>query len=127
MVVHAAHPQPQAVNRRESIERSLAALADPTRRRVIESLRRQPRRAGELAASLSLSPSRMSMHLRVLRHSGLVEEHSLDHDARVRVYRLRQEPFTALRRWLEEVESFWTLQLDAFKTHVERKRVRRKL
>ena len=63
----------------------------------------------------------MSRHLRVLRKSGLVRESELDHDARVRVYQLEPQRFAELRVWLDEVESFWGEQLDAFKRHAERK------
>jgi DNA-binding transcriptional ArsR family regulator len=98
-----------------------AALADPTRRGVIDLLRRKPRRAGELAAAFDMSAPAMSRHLRVLRKTGLVEEDGLDDDARVRVYRLRPAPFARLRDWLDEVESFWGGQLDAFKAHAEKR------
>jgi DNA-binding transcriptional ArsR family regulator len=64
----------------------------------------------------------MSRHLRVLRKAGLVEEDELEDDARVRLYRLRLEPFLELRAWLDEVESFWEDQLQSFKEHVERRR-----
>ncbi len=101
------------------LDRTLTALADPTRRGVVELLRKRPRRAGELAASLGLSPPAMSRHLRVLRTTGLVGETSLGDDARVRMYRLRPAPFNALRHWLDEVESFWSLELDAFGKHAE--------
>ena len=68
----------------------------------------------------------MSRHLRVLRRCGLVEEERSDADARARVYRLRPEPFRALHGWIEDVESFWTEQLGAFKEHAERTRGRRR-
>lgn len=61
----------------------------------------------------------MSRHLRVLRQAGLVVEDSPDEDARVRMYRLQRERFEELRGWLDEVESFWTDQLAAFKDFVE--------
>jgi DNA-binding transcriptional ArsR family regulator len=64
----------------------------------------------------------MSRHLRVLRQCGLVEGSGLDDDARVRLYRLRPEPFGDLRAWLDEVEAFWSGQLAAFRTHVEGKK-----
>ena len=101
---------------------TLAALADPTRRRVIEILRERPRRAGELAADCGMSGPAMSRHLRVLRASGLVEveEERIEQDARLRVYRLRSEPFLALQAWLDQVQAFWTEQLGAFKAHIER-------
>jgi DNA-binding transcriptional ArsR family regulator len=102
------------------VDRTLLALADPTRRRVIELLREEPRRAGELAASFRMAPPAMSRHLRVLRTSGLVEERGLPEDARVRVYRLRSDPFHELRAWLDQVAEFWSDQLGAFKAHAER-------
>jgi DNA-binding transcriptional ArsR family regulator len=108
----------------EKLDETLLALADPARRRVIELLRQKPRRAGDLATELRMVAPAMSRHLRVLRTSGLVEEDSLPEDARVRVYRLRAEPFSELRAWLEEVESFWSDQLSAFKAHAEQSRSR---
>ena len=107
------------------LDRTLAALSDPTRRGVVELLRKKPRRAGELSEALEVSPPALSRHLRVLRTHGLVEEEHPEEDARVRVYRLKHEPFNALRRWLDEVESFWTHELSAFKKHAERTRGRK--
>jgi DNA-binding transcriptional ArsR family regulator len=104
------------------LDRTLSALADPTRRGVVDLLRERPRRAGELAAAFDMSPPAMSRHLRMLRKTGLVEEEELEDDARVRVYRLRRSPFIALRTWLEEVEQFWGGQLSVFKEHAERTR-----
>jgi DNA-binding transcriptional ArsR family regulator len=103
------------------LDATFAALSDPTRRAVIDLLRREPRRAGELAAALDMSPPAMSRHLRVLRMRGLVEEARDEQaDARCRVYRLRPEPFRDLASWLAEVETFWSDQLGAFKQHAER-------
>ena len=108
----------------KSLDGTLTALADPTRRRVVDLLRRGPRRAGELAAAAKMSAPAMSRHLRVLRRQGLVDERRDDDDARARVYRLRAEPFRALQSWLAEVEGFWEDQLGAFKAHAERPRAR---
>jgi DNA-binding transcriptional ArsR family regulator len=99
----------------------LAALADGTRKAVVDLLSKQPRRAGELAATLSMSPAAMSRHLRVLRRSGIIGEAGVEEDARVRVYHLRREPFDELRRWVEEVETFWGGELASFKEHVDRR------
>lgn len=107
------------------VDQTLAALADPTRRGVIDLLRQRARRAGELAAELGVSAPALSRHLRVLRRTGLVEEDHQGDDARVRLYRLRPAPFRALRGWLEEVEAFWTGELAAFKAHAERTRGKR--
>ena len=60
----------------------------------------------------------MSRHLRVLRRSGLIAPEGVDNDARVRMYRLRPEPFGELREWLTEVQGFWNVQLGAFRDHV---------
>jgi DNA-binding transcriptional ArsR family regulator len=102
------------------LDRTLLALADPTRRGVIELLRKRPRKASELADELTLTRPAMSRHLRVLRKTGLVSESELEDDARVRMYRLEREPFSELRGWLDEVEAFWGEQLVAFKLHAER-------
>ncbi len=106
---------------RAEVDRTLAALADPHRRRVVDLLSRGPRAAGDLARELNLSPPAMSRHLRTLRQSGLVEESHPDFDARVRIYALRREPMAHLMRWLEEAERLWSDQLLAFKAHLERK------
>ncbi len=103
-----------------TLDEMFAALADPVRRGVVDLLRKKPRRAGELASALSISAPRMSQHLRVLRKSGLIEDDDVEGDARVRLYRLRQEPFSEIRGWLDEVEEFWASELAAFKAHAER-------
>ncbi|MDO8288649.1 MAG: metalloregulator ArsR/SmtB family transcription factor [Parvibaculum sp.] len=103
------------------LDRTLIALADPTRRQVIDLLRKRPRRAGELVAASTISAPAMSRHLRILRASGLIEETEVPGDARVRLYRLRPEKFASLQSWLDEVQNFWAGQLDAFKAHVEDK------
>jgi len=102
-----------------SIDRTLAALADPHRRRAVELLGDRPRPAGELARDIGLSPPAMSRHLKTLRQSGLVEEDHDAFDARVRIYRLRPEPMAYLKDWLEQTERLWRLQLSAFKAHIE--------
>ncbi len=105
----------------DALDRTLAALADPHRRRAVDLLRERPRRAGELAESLGLSPPAMSRHLRALRQSGLVEESHPEFDARVRVYSLRPEPMAHLKAWLDAAEGHWADQLSALKAHVEAK------
>lgn len=102
------------------LDRTLAALADPHRRRVVDLLSAEPRAAGELARALDVTAPTMSRHLKTLRESGLVEESHPEFDARVRIYALRPEPMVHLLRWLEEAERLWTEQLAAFKAHVER-------
>lgn len=106
---------------RPDLDRTLAALADPTRRAIVELLRDGELRPSEVADALSMSRPAMSRHLRVLRGAGLVEEELIESDARGRMLRLRRQPFEQLRGWIDEVERFWADQLGAFKAHVERK------
>ena len=103
-----------------ALDSTLIALADPVRRRVVETLKERPRRAGEIAELLNVGLPAMSKHLRVLRASALVEEERQEHDARVRVYRLRPERLTELKDWLEDVQTFWSDQLASFKSAAER-------
>ena len=101
------------------LDRTLVALADPHRRRIVELLRDRPRRAGEIAEAVGLNPPALSRHLRTLRANGLIEEAHPAFDARVRIYSLRPEPMARLKAWLDQTEQLWAAQLVAFKTHVE--------
>lgn len=102
------------------LDQTLTALADPNRRRAIDLLRERPRRAGELAAELTVSPSVMSRHLKVLRDSGLVEECHPEFDARVRIYAIKAGATADLKAWLQATEQGWSDQLTALKHHPER-------
>jgi DNA-binding transcriptional ArsR family regulator len=119
-VVRAAPSRPQDLMSQPDLDQTLAALADPTRRQIIELLRAEPHRAGVLGEALSMSAPAISRHLRVLRKAGLIEDDEVEGDARVRLYRLKRAPFTALRGWVQEVEAFWVDQLDAFKDFAEK-------
>jgi len=104
------------------LDRTLAALADPHRRRVVELLRERPHRAGELAEAVRISFPAMSRHLKTLRKSGVVEEDRDEFDSRVRIYRLRSEAMSELKTWLEETDALWARQLSAFKAHLQKTR-----
>lgn len=106
--------------RKAEIDRTLAALADPARRQVIDLLSVGPRPAGELAREVGVAPPAMSRHLKALKDSGLVQESHPEFDARVRIYALRPEPMVHLLHWLEAAERLWSEQLSAFKAHLER-------
>jgi DNA-binding transcriptional ArsR family regulator len=95
------------------------ALADPTRRCVLELLGRRPMRAGELARAAKLSPPAMSRHLRILRDAGLVDDERHASDARSRVFRLRPEGLGAVRSWMEDLQRDLDRQLRAFRQHAE--------
>ena len=104
----------------QGLDRTLAALADPYRRRVVDLLRERPRRAGELAEAARLSFPAMSRHLKTLRKSGLIAEERDELDSRVRIYRLRPEAMSELKAWLAETDALWARQLAAFKAHIQK-------
>ncbi len=106
---------------RRSIDATLAALADPHRRRAVELLGQRPRRAGELAEALGLPAPAMSRHLRTLKECGLVEETHPEFDARVRIYTLKDGAMSDLKTWLDKTEAMWSDQLASFKALVEKK------
>ena len=107
---------------RASLDRTLAALADPNRRRVVETLRLRPQAAGDLAVRIGMTPAALSRHLRTLKAAGLVEEAHPDYAARVRIYTLRPAPIAELKTWLAQTEDLWSRQLASFKAHIERTR-----
>ena len=102
------------------IDATFAALAEPTRRQVVELLRERPLRAGEIAARLGMRRPAMSRHLRALLSSGLVDVELSTEDGRARRYRLRSERFVALQAWLSELDGYWATQLDSFREQAER-------
>lgn len=111
-----------AKRRGAGVDRVFNALADPTRRSVVELLGSRPRRAGELAAATRTSPPTMSRHLRVLLDAGIATDERPKEDARARVFRLRPESMQAVNDWLEQLQKEWDAQLHSFKRHVERRK-----
>lgn len=109
-----------------NLDQTLAALADPSRRAIVELLRARPQRPSEVAAALDISRPALSKHLRVLRNAGLIDEAFVESDARARMLQLKRAPFTQLGSWVSEVEAFWADQLGAFKAHAERKHAKKK-
>jgi DNA-binding transcriptional ArsR family regulator len=101
------------------LDACFAALANGTRRDIIRTLLQKPRRAGELAQYISVSPQALSRHLRVLRKIGLVVEQGLEEDARVRIYSARPIALEPVQEWFWQVEDLWQRQLQSFKTYAE--------
>ena len=93
-----------------------AALADPTRRHLLERLAVADLTVGELAEGLELSQQALSQHLRVLREAGLVR---FTAEGRSRRYRLDPAAFVGLRVWLEELDRFWRARLDALGEYLD--------
>ena len=105
----------------KDVDLVFTALADPTRRRVIELLGERAHRAGELSEAAGTSAPVMSRHLRILLRAGMVVDERVPDDARVRVFRLRPESVEALQAWLDQLQAHWNEQLQAFKRYVEEK------
>jgi DNA-binding transcriptional ArsR family regulator len=99
--------------------KALEALADPTRRTIVELLAERDLSAGELAARFETSRPAVSRHLRVLREQGLVEARI---EGRMRVYSLDPEPLAELDEWLGRYRGFWTNRLDALGVELKRRR-----
>jgi DNA-binding transcriptional ArsR family regulator len=87
-----------------------AALADGTRRHLLERLATADRSVTDLMAGLDISQAAVSQHLRVLREAGLVTARK---EGRHRYYQLRPAALTELRDWLDELDRFWQARLAA--------------
>jgi DNA-binding transcriptional ArsR family regulator len=95
---------------------TFAAVAEPTRRRILDELRSSERSVGELVAALQVSQPTMSKHLKVLRNGGLV---SCRIAAQRRIYRVEADAFQALDGWLEPYRRMWADRLDALERHLD--------
>jgi DNA-binding transcriptional ArsR family regulator len=92
------------------------ALADPTRRAVLDLLRAGTRPAGEIARAFPISRPAISKHLKILRRAHLVDERR---QGRHRLYQLNPEPLKTVDQWLDEYRRFWTASLENLKSFVE--------
>ena len=91
------------------LDRTFRALADPTRRAVLEALGRGPAPVGELARPFEMALPSFLQHLRMLEESGLVETRKV---GRVRTCRLRPGPMQAAEGWLEAQRQLWNRRFD---------------
>jgi len=94
------------------------AIADPTRRAILDRLRAGPARSGDLAADFSQSRPAISKHLRVLRSAQLVREERV---GRARVYELRPASLQRVAGWVEGYRSLWQGNLERLKRYLEEK------
>src|SRR5450755_3107233 len=99
-----------------SPEAAFHALADPTRRAVLDLLRQGIQPAGQIARAFPVSRPAISKHLRILRRAHLVEERR---EGRRRMYQLNPEPLKAVDSWLEHYRAFWSASLTNLKSFVE--------
>jgi len=89
---------------------SLLAIADPTRRRIVELLAQRDRTAGELVDEFDVSAPAISQHLNVLRDAGLVTTRA---EGKTRIQTLDPRGFDELDAWLRRTREFWSQRLDA--------------
>ena len=101
---------------KKTAEATFQALADPTRRAVLDLLRRGSQPAGQIAEAFPVSRPAISKHLRLLRRAHLVREHR---EGRNRIYHLNPEPLRAVDSWIEQYRSFWSASLTNLKAFVE--------
>lgn len=92
------------------------ALADPTRRRIVELVGAGERSAGELAAEFAMARPSVSRHLRVLRDAGLLTWRG---EAQRRLYRLDPRPLDEAGAWIERARDGWAARLDALERHLD--------
>jgi DNA-binding transcriptional ArsR family regulator len=95
---------------------AFAVLAEPSRRRILDQLRRSESSVGELVDALSISQPTMSKHLKVLREAGFI---SCRTAAQHRIYRIEARPFEAFDEWLEPYRRLWIHHLDALERHLD--------
>jgi DNA-binding transcriptional ArsR family regulator len=95
---------------------TFAVLAEPTRRRILDLLRDEPRSVGELVSELGLTQPGTSKHLKVLRDAGLV---TVRRDAQRRWYELRPDPLAEVDAWLAPYRQLWANRLDALERHLD--------
>ena len=96
------------------------AVADPTRRAILDRLRVGEAPVTQLAAAFDMTRPAVSRHLRVLRDARLVRERRGGDDGRQRIYQLTPAPLREVAQWAEEYSSFWREGLSRLKRHVER-------
>ena len=100
-----------------------AALADPSRRRILEMLAAGPRPSGAIAAEFALTPPAVSQHLKALRQAGLVR---VEVDGTRRIYSLDPDGLAAVEDWLVRMRRFWSGRLDALTAALEQEEGERK-
>jgi DNA-binding transcriptional ArsR family regulator len=105
----------------QTTESAFQAVADPTRRAVLDLLRRGSQPAGQIASAFPVSRPAISKHLRLLRRAHLVREHR---EGRHRVYQLNPEPLRAVDSWIEQYRVFWSTSLTNLKAFVEAEHAR---
>ena len=100
---------------------AFAALADPTRARIVDTLATRGHTVNEIVRLFSISQPSISRHLSILREAGLVSVHP---HGRQREYRLDPAPLREIDRWLDRYRQFWAAKLDALERHLDQEEER---
>ena len=95
------------------------AVADPTRRAILDRLRHGEAPVADIAAQFTMSRPAISRHLRVLRDARLVRERRGGGDGRQRLYQVTPGPLRTVAQWAQAYEAFWTTNLASLKRHLE--------
>ncbi len=103
-------------NKLDALDLTFAALADPTRRRIMEALSVKNRRVTDLAAPFSMSLPAVSKHLRVLEKAGLLKRRRLGREHHIE---LKPEPMKKAHLWIEHYRKFWESSLDSMADYLE--------
>ena len=104
-------PQPAA------LDAAFYAVADPTRRRIVERLMRGPARVTDLAAPFDMSLNAVSKHLKVLESAGLLTRHTLGREHHLH---LRPQGLRRIHQWTSRFERFWSERLDALEAQIDK-------
>ncbi len=107
----------------QSLNAVFAALADPTRRRIVEKLARRPLTMGEIAAGFTISQPGISKHVRVLEESGLLTR---EIDGRFHRCMLATQSMAEASAWIEKQRAFWTATLDRLDAYLKSSPKRKK-
>jgi len=109
-------------NKFDSLDNTFAALADPTRRRILEALSVENRRVTDLAAPFSMSLPAVSKHLRVLEKAGLLKRRRLGREHHIE---LKPEPMKKAHLWIEHYRKFWEGSLDSLADYLENEQTKK--
>jgi DNA-binding transcriptional ArsR family regulator len=105
--------------RRKRCDAVFRAIADPTRREILNLLRGGQHTVGQLAKNFRISRPAISKHLRLLRSAGLIVTHQ---DGTARVCDLNAKPLRAINDWLRDYEAYWSKTMRSLKSYVEENR-----
>lgn len=104
------------------LDGAFQALADPTRRRIVQALSVGEQQVNDVVGQLDIHQSGVSRHLRILSEAGFVQVRP---DGQRRLYSLRPEPFRELDGWLAPYRSLWEARLDRFGEALQKRRAAR--